>query len=335
MENIYKQLEQLLAKVDFAEIWTGFEPCEFAVFSQQTVLMRDGQIPWDERFMASTVITFEGRRLAIWYVETFDNLDLERTAAGLVHEMFHALQGDQGDRRGPDDFKFLTYPADINNYELKYAENRHLAAAYTEQCPVHLAQFAALRRARHRLVGDVIKNEWLCETGEGLAEFAGLMALRQLSPQKCAEDVQRYLDWLQDPASIFELGMRRISYVVGSVLALTLGKLGVDFAHHLSDKRTLFELMPNNPSDVEVHFENSRQALQEKFDKTRNSGVKVARNARMTGFDPMNMWRIGDEILCERFVMLDGEYMQGPVLLEMQAGTMQDVVAFTQKTKEA
>jgi len=329
MENIYKQLEQLLAKVDFAAIWPGFAPCEFAVFNQQTVLMKDGQIPWDERFMASTIITFEGRRLAIWYVETFDNLDLERTAAGLVHEMFHALQNDQGDRRGPDEFELLTYPADVNNYELKFVENQQLQSAYAAKSWFMLEHFSIMRHARHRLIGDVIKNEWLCETGEGLAEFAGLMALKQLSAAKYAEDVLEHINRLHDPKMLF--GLRRISYSVGCVLALTMHEMGIDFTHHLSDTRTLFEFLPRDPDGVKTHFDSNRQALKDKFDKTRNSGAKVARNAKMTGFDPMNMWRIGDEILCERFVMLDGEYMQGPVLLEMQAGTMRDVVAFTQK----
>ena len=314
MQNIFQQLDDLLEKVDFEAIWPGFAPCEYILFIDNRGYLKGEEIPWTS-YMACTAMDYEGRVVATWVIENPDDIDFERVASGLAHEMFHAFQSSQNDRRGPDEFALFAYPQDLENYQLKLAENNYLAKAFAENSMTALEQFITLRKARARIIGDAIRQEWLCETGEGMAEYAGLMALNQLSPQKFAQDVDKHIAWLCDPESLFHV--RRISYSVGCVMCLALKAVGIDFMHKLGDKRTLFEIIPQSPGVVEEHLEKRRIMLKNKFDAVREGGKKNERKATIMGFDPMNMWYAGNEVLCDRFVILDGEHIQGPLFCSL------------------
>ena len=111
----------------------------------------------------------------------------------------------------------------------------------------------------------------------------------------------------------------------------TLRSQHIDFYYELTEPRTLFEIIQAKlkTNAVEEGFNKASRSLQGEFDEFRRSTrEKTSCNAAITGFDPMNMVRIGDEILCRRFVMLDGEYIEGPVLLQMEAGALRQVEAY-------
>jgi hypothetical protein len=105
--------------------------------------------------------------------------------------------------------------------------------------------------------------------------------------------------------------------------------MGIDFHHQLTENRTIFELIPISKSNFETQFDDFKHNRQKQFnDFIANHTEKIPCNAQITGFDPMNMVRMGDKILCDRFVKLDGEFIQGPVMLEMAEGSMRQVTAY-------
>ncbi|MCL2350725.1 MAG: hypothetical protein FWC67_04515, partial [Defluviitaleaceae bacterium] len=228
----------------------------------------------------------------------------------------------------PNEFALFAYPRDIDNYLLKQAENHYLSKAFAENSLIDLEQFVVLRRARGRIIGtDALRQEMLSETNEGMAEYAGLMALNQLARQKFVEDADKHLEHLRDTETLQK--PRLISYSVGCMICLAMKSIGIDFHHNLSDSRPLFEFVPQSISDVEKHFETYSKELQDKFAAHHeNSREKIVCNAEITGFNPMGMTRLGDEILCDQFVMLSGDYIEGPVLLVMEDGSLDKVAAY-------
>ena len=330
MRELYTSVVNELEKVDFDAIWKGFTPCDFALYDNKTVYLKDGEIPWDERFMGNTAINIDGVSLAIWTVENPDSEDIEILAMCIVHEMFHAFQTQQGESRHVNEFAMFTYPHDLDNYQLKMAENHYLAKALEENCMINFQQFAVMRQARKRIIGDAIIQEFNAETFEGMAEYAGVMALKQISQEKFVEDAQYQIKNIRNPDNLFN--MRRMSYFTGCLLCMTLKQFGIDFHHNLSETRPLFDLIQWEQNSIETSLHKFQQDLQSRFDNFRKShNTKTGCNAQITGFDPMNMKRLDDEFLCDNFVVLEGEFIKGPVLLIMEKDSLQQVKAYITK----
>src|SRR5690554_3255767 len=129
MRDLYRSIEVGLDKVDFNNIWPGFFRMEFAIYNKDRVFLKDEEIPYDERFLGNTSIDYNGRRLAIWYVEESDKEDSRELASNIVHEMFHSHQMSNNEIRFPNDLKGLDYPMDLKNYEIKHRENKLLVKA--------------------------------------------------------------------------------------------------------------------------------------------------------------------------------------------------------------
>jgi len=330
---ISQQIDEMLAKVDFEAIWPGFLPSDYILFIDGKAYLHGEEIPWDGRFMANTALDYNGRQVATWNVvyedEDDTKLDAESNVSGIVHEMFHVFQNNNGETRHANEFALFMYPHDLDNYQLKQAENFYLAKAFAENSQLDLEQFVTIRKARSRIISaDAMLQEMLSETKEGMAEYAGLMALNQLSRRKFVEAADRHLGRLRDPEILMK--PRLVSYSVGCMMCLAMASIGIDFFHALDDPRPLFELIPQSVNAIQEQFDKQREELAERFDALRLSRTEyVERECEITGFDPMAMVRVGDEILCESNVMLDDEAVQGPLLLEMQAGSLNAVKAYS------
>ena len=215
MNEMVKQVDEIISRIDFGAIWPGFGLREF-VLAQN--------LPEDT----------------------------ERLAAYSVRGMFRDYQREQGDTRFPDNAALLTYPQDLDNYRLKMAENHYLVKAITDNSLMDLQQFVVLREARRRIVGAALAQEQRAETAEGLAEYAGLSALNQLSRVKFMEEMQRHLATLRNPRDLFD--MRRVSHSVGCLICFALKSLNIDFYHDLSDSRTIYEFIPHLPNEIDTIF---------------------------------------------------------------------------------
>jgi hypothetical protein len=328
--KLYSEIETILKKVDFNEIWQGFSYSDFALYNQETVYLKDKTIPWDERFLGSTVIDFDGSYIAIWDLASLNLEDVEYLAADMVHEMFHVFQLQNGETRifEIDNLILLAYPEDLDNYQLKIAETQLLIRAFTENSISSLGQFIDIRNARKRLIGNIICQEYLVETAEGMAEYAGLSSLRQINPEKYKIRLADHISKLQNQKDLlFE--PRRMGYYSGAILCMALKLLDIDFYHELTEKRTLFELIKNNSdgfvADYERHIENKKNTFNN-FEENHSEIIKCA--DFICGYDPMNMVRFGNKILCSHFVTIGDKFIKGPVMLNLKSGTTNEVESY-------
>jgi len=316
MRDLYEAVKTELNKINFEAIWPGFKPVAFALVGDDTVYLDGREIPRGDRFWANTSIDFEGEKLATWVVNNHKKEDPELLAANIVHEMFHAFQTHDG----ADEFELMAYPDDLSAYRIKSAEISFLLHAYNNNDQVAFDNFINLRKSRAALLGDAIIPELQIEEHEGTAEYAGLCALRQLSPEKFEKMLQEHhLLMLTDPEGLFSV--RNISYYTGSILCLTLKKLGIDFYHCLSDTRPLFDIIPTTDK-IADGFQSYYTNKKAKFEGFLAKPHKVIEKpSQINGFDPMNMWRIGNQYFCAFFVNLSGEDIKGPVILNLEPGS--------------
>ncbi|MCL2004027.1 MAG: hypothetical protein FWG72_08505 [Oscillospiraceae bacterium] len=350
MRALYLKVDEILRDVDFNEIWPGFSPCGFALFNENGVFLKDAAIPYDRRFLGNTSIEYDGEPLAIWQVEDPLVEDPELLAADLAHEMFHAFQGQSGERRTPDDLVLLGYPHHAENYEVKHSENLLLAeAALSEDAETKkalLQKFISARKYREKLIGGIIGQEYLTETFEGMAEYAGSMALKQISEGKYRQRLGKYIESLQTLDSRF-FEIRRMLYYSGAVFCVLLRKAGIDFYHAVGGTDVpLFSIIAGDAREEKpaARFErNAFNAEIEKHTQEKSRKFEAFSDARketvtgdftICGYDPMNMTRQDDRILCGRFVMLknsggETRFVQGPVLLVLKKGSAREVLSYT------
>jgi len=327
MKELYEAVKNELSRLDFEAIWPGFEPIPFALVGGDQVYLDAREIPLGDGFWANTVVEYEGGLLATWCVDNPEDEDVQMLASNIVHEMFHGFQNTVCKKDGASEFALMSYPDDLTAYRIKAAEIRLLARAYTEGDPAALADFVSLRKSRALLLGDVIKDEYLIEEEEGTAEYAGLCALMQLNPEKFEKYVkENHIGKLTNPGEEL-FSVRVMSYFTGAVLCLALKKMGVGFYHCLSASCSLFEVI-SDKDIIADDFEKYYAIKKAKFDDFLSTNTTVIeKSAKITGFDPMNMWRMGDHIFCARFISLDGESMPGPVMLNMVPGSEREVVS--------
>ena len=327
MERLYDEVRKIIDGIDFESIWPSFAPCQFALYNKAAVYLDGKEMPWDTRFVGNTAIMLDDIPTAIWHIENSNDVDMQRLAACLVHEMFHAFQHSQGESRYPDEFAILTYPQDLDNYRLKMAENHYLAKACMENSMVDLQQFVVLREARRRIIGEAIEQELCVETIEGLAEYAGLMALNQISHAKFMDEIEGHLRALRNPENI--CNVRLGAYSTGCVICFTLKSLGIDSSHKMSDDRMIYDFIPRKQSEIDTYFDELCEQRQNRLDDfLRSPRKRIEHTGEITGFDPMSMDRLGDRILCYNFVKLGDLCIEGPVMLEMAEGSLRGVVAY-------
>lgn len=308
MRQLYEKLDRLLQLVPFPDISPGFRRCDFAIYNSAQVFLADRVIPWDERFVGNTALEFEGDHIAVYQVENPRETDVELLAADLVHEMFHAYQMRGGEHRWPDDFLLLSYPEDLENYRLKYAENQLLAAAYHETGQRKaglLAAFCGIRGQRAKRMGKYFEQELLAEQLEGQAEYAGCLALKSINPDKFRAKLTRYLSALQTADKAF-FDIRRQAYLTGAVY--NLAKADCEREEPLQTE--LFGYRQIKAGQIRAFME--------------QNPVEIREDCMICGYDPMNMIMCGRQVLCTHFVMLkSGEntrFLKGPVLLELKEG---------------
>jgi len=350
MRKLYIKIYNILKQVDFNAIWKGFHLFPYALYDGETVFFETYEIPYDDRFLGNTSIKYNNEYVAIWNVPDPNKENTEDLASNIVHEMFHAFQNENNETRYPQDLIMLNYPNNVRNYELKYAENLILSDAFMEtdlnKKRELLAQFISIRRSRKNLIGDMIDCELLAETVEGMAEYAGIMALKQISLSKYKERIILYLNYLKELSNML-FDIRRISYFIGLIFYTTVTDIGLSLYHDIGNcKENAFDVISTYfDSKVEVNIPQNKEVEEKlkkyifyknrEFDEFFNTNhEKVNMNSTICGYDPMNMVKIKDYILCKHFVILwnnqnnEQKFIKGPVMLEMEKDSCNQVVSY-------
>ena len=350
MRDLYDKVNGQIDKIDFNAIWSGFSRHPFALYDKNNVYLQNETIPYDNRFIGNTSIEYGGGYIAIWFVDEPAAEDPELLAADIVHEMFHAFQRSNNEERFPNDLLMLDYPENEENYAVKHSENLLLVKAYIthdiQEKKKFIEQFISARKYRESLIGDIIMQEYLSETIEGMAEYVGCMALKQISTHKYEARIQNFIDNLSTLDGRF-FDIRRMLYYSGAMFCIQLAEAKIDFFHAVgSTEQPLFNIVgrdsaavkPDIMVDTELIAKHIQTNISEKEAKFKeflfSYREEVMFDGFICGYDPMNMIKLDDKILCSHFVMIqneknDGpEFIQGPVLVNMKPGSSNQVLSY-------
>ncbi|MET3697783.1 hypothetical protein SAMN05877753_104342 [Bacillus oleivorans] len=355
MRELYANVFHALKDISFNELWPGFSNFTFALYNDQEIYFEDRVIPYESSFIGNTSIQYNGEFIAIWKVE---NPNLENPlvlAANIVHEMFHAFQYENQETRFPNNLIMLDYPNNLENYQLKFHENKLLVEAYKERGKDKKAelfrQFIVIRKKRETIIGDMIQSEYLTETAEGMAEYMGTKTLRHLSPTLFEERMDKFLHILSNP-SITLFDIRRMSYYIGTVLCLVLDDLGIPYNHKIGETtETVFKLAEkqietgnlvymdmNADPQIDVTYQQYMTSKTQAFDDFfKKPHIKKVGNYQIYGYDPMNMIKKDNQILCTHFIMLrdksdHNSFIKGPIVVELVQGSISQATAYYQLT---
>ncbi len=351
MRSLYNAVSETLDRVDFPSLFPGFHRFPFALYNDAAVTLADREIPYDRRFLGNTAIEYEGGFLAIWMVEDAAKEDPVSLAVDLVHEMFHAFQNERGETRFPNDLIGLDYPRTAEVLLAKSAEYALLHEAFATKDAGRkrelLIRFMAYRLHRQSWMGEIIHQEYLTETAEGMAEFTLLKALKSLSEELYQKQIESHLSNLK-PGGKSAFDMRRLAYWSGSLFLVAAEDAGLGFAHEIGkETRCVFELLSKHvgvqtPPPPKEDALLAARALAEANEDALSAQILAFKQQKtnrtegaftICGYDPMNMVKKDTEVLCTHFVMLKpagGEpvFIKGPVLLHMEKGTYFKVRAY-------
>lgn len=339
LQRMYGAVQSTLGGVDFAALHPGFRQYTFALYTPEMVCLNGSMLPWDAHFCANTAIKYGGETIAIWNVTDGDNSDADILAYNMVHEMFHCFQEEQGETRYCNDLRLLGYPADLTNYMRKHQESQYLADAYVQGSIASLHRFCEIRNARLAARREYVLEELRAETIEGMAEFVALKALRQIDRDKYTRSVAEVLARLRKGAPLL-FDVRRMAYDTGAAFALTLEKLGLPLHNAFSQATVYEQSLPVSASNGEVREEPAiRQHYQEWMMQKRGRIADGMADCRyvdypsvICGYDPMNMLRVDDFVLCTRFAVLQSKigsiHLKGPVVLRLAANSDQRVQGY-------
>ncbi|MDR7856632.1 hypothetical protein [Tissierella sp.] len=351
MRKLYSDIEVELDKVNFNDIWSGFSRTEFAIYNKSKVFLKDDVISHDERFLGNTSIDYNGDKLAIWYIEDTSQENIEELASNIVHEMFHSYQFLNNESRFPNDLKGLDYPMDLKNYEIKYRENMLLVEALSSNDRNlkydMLKEIIGLRIFRLQNYGDIIKYEFAIETVEGSAEYCGAKALRQISKEVYEKRIERYKRILsKDISKIFDI--RRSCYYSGTLFLLLLEDLDISFTHEIHGQHQhIFEEVADKVGyssikiddiknlELERYYIEYKKETEKKFEDFFNQSFeKYKGDFYICGYDPMNMIKHKDKILCSHCIFLEDKvenkkiFLKGPLVVKLEKGTSNHVIEY-------
>ncbi len=339
--QLYGEIDKILNTLDFDVLFKGFYKYRFALYNRDEIVLDGKVMPYQEDFRGNTAKEYEGEYIAIWDVGIDPIEDVERLAYCLVHEMFHCHQFTNQKKGFPNDLDLLNYPEDVENFTRKYNENRYLAEAYENKDEEALRKFAYIRAQRFQQYPASLSQEWKVEGLEGMAEYIGLKALKCINPVRFEDVVRDYLGKLREESNLL-FDVRRISYYVGAVYFLCMEKLGRPVRFEWGGELTIFEqnLIDIEGADAKVVTydfisENYLKRLEEKEIKLREHMSRaeyVECNGFICGYDPMNMFRLGDMIYCSHFVLLhiDGEMrtINSEVVIKLAESSNRDVIGY-------
>ena len=350
LSKVYQKVDELLDRIDYDAIWEGFSRKKLYLYQKDWVCGKEGSFPWNESFVGNTTTVWKNEQVAIWKINEDADADDEEEmcflVAGLVHEMFHAYQMEQGEGRFPNDLKRLTCEEAALDWYFEMKCNQFLSQSVKsfmnkqDNLSDLLERCVDIRRQHLDSNADLVEQLELLETAEGMAEYAGCMALKQLSEELFLRRIQDYSRIIVDTEYLFH-HERTSAYLFGTMFILVAKEAGYDLKHQIGvetnsigasvriqmDQRKLAEI-----SKWEQTVQGKEDWKRSQFDNYKFEN-ELAGNFTIIGYDPMNMVRIGDQMLCKTFIRLENEKREvvtffEPVLLKMKPGSANQVLGY-------
>ncbi|MGM9619238.1 MAG: hypothetical protein ACI3W8_05340 [Oscillospiraceae bacterium] len=214
LHEAYNEVKKRLDAIDFSALWAGFYPLKFALYNDTDCYFNGRYIDKTSDFLANTSIRYHGEYIAIWNLSA-ETDDIDRLAASIVHEMFHAFQNIRGESRWANEINALfNYKYSAENISLKLGEAALMEDILTKNNISAFAELLALRKMRSELYPQEYDYEARIEQIEGSANYVELNALAQIDPKKAELQWRKILAVINDPNAYTPV--RIVSYYVGA-----------------------------------------------------------------------------------------------------------------------
>lgn len=159
----------------------------------------------------------------------------------------------------------------------------------------------------------------------------------------------RYIAIWNIEHSTLQFDIRRISYYSGTVFLIVAYDLGINFEHSLLEQdKTVFEIVTDSFEYIKIDDLQLETALIEKsinenivykkdlIDKFKGSSDRIVTKGEffISGYDPMNMIKFDNKIMCKTFIILTNQntkeniMLMGETLLDMQPSETNKVLCF-------
>ncbi len=250
--------------------------------------------------------------------------------------MFHAFQIENEENRFPNEIKGLNKPLEGEYYDMKFREAKLLAEAIKSDDYnlkwSNLIELISIREVRSKQYKDATEYEFKIETIEGVAEYVGIKVLNKINKNEYEKRIRSYLQNIIDKSMIFDT--RRYGYYYGSILLILLDLLNIELSQNIrgNTKTIMEELMDKVDKRVDIEYILTDPIIKENLNKYKNDLYKRFDSFHslnnkshpgcysINGFDPMNMYKLGNEVLHEHFVILYDHdkdkslFIKGPVI---------------------
>lgn len=352
MFSIMKELNTLIESIDFNILWDKFSKSKYAIFNSEKFYINDdtgidinltkedscfvGNV--DERFKGNTAISINKNYVAIVDEESIrKNVDCTKLASLIIHEMFHCFQYSNGEKRFPNEILGIDYPITYENIYYRTMERKSLLDACLEMNKDKklklLSLFFRIRKEREKLIGGFIDYEKATESVEGTAVYVEYKALTQLIPHSDISILKEYINGFIDINNL-NMRIRHSTYNQGLLLGLIADELIPNWkTKYDSSELYLIDFFKDelNIDDVDMELEykhvveiekcitNRNKEIDIVFDEfdMKSNGNSIIDGLMITGFDPMNIVKRGQEIIHKNFLRIkigDSEQViKGPV----------------------
>lgn len=341
-KEIILKLKDKVDENNFDYYWKGFESFPLALYNSNEVYLInykalpkgyyvDGKVAvgkWDERFKGNTAVNLDGQYMAIWNMDTLDEMiDLDKLYSEVVHEMFHACQLKNGDKRFGDEVMYLTYKFTGEFLDLRMKERECLLKALFETDEAKkkelISDFISIRECRRSLIGERINYEYGVESIEGTATYVEYKAFQKETKLPEKYIAAGYGKRLIENNDLKDF--RSSCYFSGMFIALIMDsfcgnwqasydKSGMYLYDYFKTQMewTPKEFTPQVNAYISYILRNyDNLARKEITDFYINSGYDIILDGRfsITGFDPMNIVSLDNRLLHKNFVMLNNKYL--------------------------
>lgn len=347
-----EEIERLLNRIDYDKLWSGFSKTKYAIYDDKNFCINDaegidmdlietssfyvGKV--DERFIGNTAILLNDNYVAIWNMNTVtEDIENERLASLLVHEMFHCFQFVNGEKRFPNELLGINYPITIENVNLRTLERQYLLNANLEinreKKMDLITSYFNIRNKREKLIGDILEYEKAIESVEGVAAYIEFKALNQLNKDKEVSNLKEYTKGFID-VSEKNLKIRHSSYIQGLLLGLIADDYISSWKNRFMNNKSFLSNFIQEELDIKVEdidYENENitqieecvinwvnkiNLIFDDFNKKSKSNI-LKEGFELTAFDPMNIVKRDNEIIHTNLLKLKvddiEQIIKGPV----------------------
>lgn len=319
MRKIYQEVLRTIKSLDFNLIYPNFKRYQFALYNKETIYLETESIPYQEKFIGNTAITYQNEEIAIWFLEN-TNMHVDVLSSKIIHEMFHCFQKDNHETRWANEMDALNYRYDEQNITIKHQEVAYLIKAFEKVSINDFNLFAKTRNLRAKNYSVEVAYEKQIETIEGMATYIELKTLKMLNLHYYEKNISEITDYLKQKENL--LNVRLYAYYTGVLIQLNCDQFRININHKIGEEvKALFDLTKSHlkldtfkPTIKSINlgfltvFKSKREETVQGLLK---QTTKTLYPDKIIGLDPMNTYKVNKHVVFNHFVMVQlGEAKQ-------------------------